>query len=424
MSDDTPRNLIEPDGPAERSRNPGNPDNAGNLENPAIAEGTDRAAPERGMPELGQHGSGRPRAWWLTPLAIVAVVVAGAVWSVHGLLARHDAAARARRDSALDQPVQGRIFGDQLASATGMPASAAHPASAPEGQGVPASAAALTRLPANSARPPTVRSYFDAPLLATGGSSSSGTQESAMTGAPQSGAGTPAPASVSGVATPTADRGQAGSPLGQALTPTLTPRVTAGLLGNRSLILAQGAKIDCVGDTAFDSTQAGISTCTVTRNVYSDDGRVVLIERGAQINSEYRSNLSPGQTRVFLLSARIRTPNGVTVEIDSPAADVLGRMGVGGYVDTHWGERIGAAMLLGMTQDAIGYLATRGGNSNGSVVFENTQQQGNDMATRVLDSTINIPPTLTQNQGAEFTIIVARDLDFSTVYALQPEALR
>ena len=415
MSDDTPRNLIEPDGPADRSRNP---DNAVNLENPAIAEGPDRASPDRGMPELGQHGSGRPRAWWLTPLAIVAVVVAGAVWSVHGLLARHDAAAQARRDAALDQPVQGRIFGDQ-------PASAAHRASAPEGQGVPASAAALTRSPANSARAPTLRSYYDAPLMATGGSSSSGTQESAMTGAPQSGAGTPAPASVSGiVTTPTADRGQAGSPLGQALTPTLTLRVTAGLLGNRSLILAQGAKIDCVGDTAFDSTQAGISTCTVTRNVYSDNGRVLLIERGSQINSEYRSNLSPGQTRVFVLSARIKTPHGVTVEIDSPAADALGRMGVGCYVNNHWGERIGAAMLLGVTQDAIGYLATRGGNSNGSVVFENTQQQGNDMATRVLDSTINIPPTLTQNQGAEFTIIVSRDLDFSTVYALRPEALR
>jgi type IV secretion system protein VirB10 len=42
----------------------------------------------------------------------------------------------------------------------------------------------------------------------------------------------------------------------------------------------------------------------------------------------------------------------------------------------------------------------------------------------VLDSTINIAPTLTQNQGAEFTIVVARDLDFSSVYALQPEAVR
>ncbi|CAJ5661013.1 conjugation TrbI family protein [Burkholderia pseudomallei] len=209
--------------------------------------------------------------------------------------------------------------------------------------------------------------------------------------------------------------------LAQALTPTATPRVRAGTIGDRSLILAQGAKIDCAGDTAFDSTEAGLSTCTVTKNVYSDDGRVVLIERGSQINSQYRSNLSPGQKRTFILAARIETPHGVTVEIDSPAADALGRMGVDGYVDNHWGQRVGTAMLLGMTRDAIGYLATRGGNSNGSVVYENTQQQGNDMATRVLDSTINIPPTLTQNQGAEFTIVVARDLDFGTVYALRPE---
>lgn len=227
-------------------------------------------------------------------------------------------------------------------------------------------------------------------------------------------------ASVSGRPTATGGQGGTGT-LAQLLTPTATPRVRADRLGDRSLILAQGAKIDCAGDTAFDSTEAGLSTCTVTKNVYSDDGRVVLIERGSQINSQYRSNLSPGQKRTFILAARIETPNGVTVEIDSPAADALGRVGIDGYVDNHWGQRIGAAMLLGITQDAIGYMATRGGNSNGSVVYENTQQQGNDMATRVLDSTINIPPTLKQNQGAEFTIVVARDLDFGTVYALQPE---
>jgi type IV secretion system protein VirB10 len=231
------------------------------------------------------------------------------------------------------------------------------------------------------------------------------------------------PAIVSGRPISTAGQGGPGT-LAQALTPTATPRVRAGTLGNRSLVLAQGAKIDCAGDTAFDSTEAGLSTCTVTKNVYSDDGRVVLIERGSQINSQYRSNLSPGQKRTFILAARIETPHGVTVEIDSPAADALGRMGIDGYVDNHWGARFGAAMLLGVTQDAIGYLATRGGNSNGSVVYENTQQQGNDMATRVLDSTINIPPTLTQNQGAEFTIVVARDLDFGSVYALQLEGAR
>jgi type IV secretion system protein VirB10 len=270
-----------------------------------------------------------------------------------------------------------------------------------------------------------VRSYYDSPLLATGAVPElNDRQEGGLPAERISGGVGSEPSSVAaGVPgrTSSASARSGTGPLAQALTPTATPRVRASMLGDRSLILAQGAKIDCAGDTAFDSTEAGISTCTVTKNVYSDDGKVVLIERGSQINSEYRSNLAPGQKRAFILAARIKTPDGVTVQIDSPAADALGRMGIDGYVDNHWGQRIGAALLLGMTQDAIGYLATRGGNSNSSVVYQNTEQQGNDMASHVLDRTINIPPTLTQNQGAEFTIVVARDLDFRSVYALEPE---
>jgi len=406
MNDDIERNVIEPDdsGGTQPARNPNN--------------GAAPMSTDRGMPALGQYRSVRPRAWWLTPIAIVLVVGAGAVWTVHGFLARHDAEAKARRDSVADTSTQGRTFRDAPASAV-IVASAPASASAIAVRPMLASGAAVA--PASTPHAAASRSYYDAPLLATGGG-----QEAAagLPGVLDAGGVAGAASSVAAAVTGSVGApvmGQAGSALAQALTPTATPRVRAAMLGNRSLILAQGAKIDCVGDTAFHSTEAGISTCTVTKNVYSDDGHVLLIERGSQINSEYRSNLAPGQKRVFVLSARIKTPNGVTVEIDSPAADALGRMGVHGYVDNHWGQRIGAAMLLGITQDAIGYLATRGGNSNGSVVFENTQQQGNDMATRVLDSTINIPPTLTQSQGAEFTIVIARDLDFGSVYSLKPE---
>lgn len=400
MNDQTPRNAIAPDTDPTKVTDTIN----GDLASPPT---------DRGMPELGQAG-GRPRAWWLAPLLIVAFVIGGAVWTIHGFLARHDAAEKAKRDAVQDQVAQGRVFGDGAAQA-----SASIPASSP----VAASAAASAPVAA-SARPPSAhtvpaRSYYDAPLLSTGSSGSANGEADTAASAPAAPSGT-----QTNVTLASGSQSQGSGPLAQALTPTVTPKVRAGFLGNRSLMLAEGAKIDCAGDTAFDSTQAGISTCTVTKNVYSDDGHVVLIERGSQINSEYRSNLAPGQKRVFILSARIRTPEGVTAEIDSPAADALGRMGIDGYVDNHWGARIGAAMLLGLTQDAIGYLATRGGNGNSSTVYENTQQQGNDMASRVLDSTINIPPTLTQNQGAEFTIVVARDLDFSPVYALEPEGTR
>lgn len=404
MNEETPRNVIAPDTDAAKVTDTVHGDSA-------------TQPSDRGMPDLGQP-VGRPRAWWLAPLLVVAVVIGGAVWTIHGFLARHDAAQKARRDAVQDQPFQGRVFGDAT-----VPASApATVASGPDAARAVASATVAVAPHQTPVHTAPARSYYDAPLLATGSTTGSGSANSEADTA----ASTPGASSGAGPVMTVASGGQSqgSSPLAQALTPTVTPRVRAGFLGNRSLILAEGAKIDCAGDTAFDSTQAGISTCTVTKNVYSDDGRVVLIGRGSQINSEYRSNLAPGQTRVFILSARIRTPEGVTVEIDSPAADALGRMGVSGYVNNHWGERIGAAMLLGMTQDAIGYLATRSGNSNGPVVFENTQQEGNDMASRVLDSTINIPPTLTQNQGAEFTIVVARDLDFSPVYALEPEGTR
>ncbi|MGF6304021.1 type IV secretion system protein VirB10 [Paraburkholderia sp. WC7.3g] len=412
MNDDT-RNTIEPDDPTDRGREARDRDSAGEP----------GASADRGMPVLGQYRGTRPRAWWLTPLVVVLVAGAGAVWTIHTFLARHDAEAKAHRDAVAETSTQGRVFKDSPAAASA--ASAPPVASAP----VPGSVPVVARPPVSVQHLASARSYYDAPLLAAGGTSGAGGQEGGVTGTlPAAGisggvaeAASPVAATVS--ARSAAAPGQCGTgALAQALTPTATPRVRADMLGNRSLILAQGAKIDCAGDTAFDSTEAGLSTCTVTKNVYSDDGRVVLIERGSQINSQYRSNLSPGQKRTFILSARIETPHGVTVEIDSPAADSLGRMGIDGYVDNHWRARIGAAMLLGFAQDAIGYLATRGGNSNGSVVYENTQQQGNDMATRVLDSTINIPPTLTQKQGAEFTIVVARDLDFGSVYALRPEA--
>ncbi|AIO34946.1 bacterial conjugation TrbI-like family protein [Burkholderia cenocepacia] len=401
MNNEPPRNVIESDDASSSQPGRGQGDDASG------------ASADRGMPALGQYRGARPRAWWLTPVVIVLVVGAGAVWTVHGFLARHDAEAKARRDSVADTSSQGRVFKDWPASSVGSAASAPIPVSASAARAAPASGTAMA---ARRVRTVASRSYYDAPLLAAAGGQESvdGMASSASSAA----------VAVSGAGSTVHGPGQAGGALAQALTLTVTPRVQAGTLGNRSLVLAQGAKIDCAGDTAFDSTEAGLSTCTVTKNVYSDDGRVVLIERGSQINSQYRSDLSPGQKRVFVLSARIKTPHGVTVQIDSPAADALGRMGIDGYVDNHWRQRIGAATLLGITQDAVGYLSTRGGNTNGSVVFQSTQQQGNDMATRVLDSTINIPPTLTQNQGAEFTIVIARDLDFRSVYALQPEGMR
>ena len=205
------------------------------------------------------------------------------------------------------------------------------------------------------------------------------------------------------------------------LTPSKTPMVQAARLDNLNLLLPKGRTIDCGMSMRINSALAGQASCVVTSNVYSANGKVLLIERGSEAVGEYRSGVSIGQRRLFVLWNRIITPAGVVINLDSPGADELGSTGLTGKVDNHWFERIGSAFLLSTIQDAIQYeIAEQQANNGGTtLVLGNTAQAGNQMAQRVLEATINIPPTIYKNQGDRAVIYVARDLDFSNVYRLR-----
>ena len=205
-----------------------------------------------------------------------------------------------------------------------------------------------------------------------------------------------------------------------SLASTKTPPAKASLIGNRSLMLAKGALIPCVLDTAVVSSVSSMVRCHTPKNIFSEDGKVVLFEAGSQIKGEFSSSaLKTGSKRLYILWSRIDTPLGIKIDLESPGADQLGRGGLDGDIDKHWGERIGSAFLLSFVQDAIAYAATRGGNQYGPGVYQNTTNTGNQMATEVLKDTIAIPPTLSINQGELVNIFVARDLDFSDVYQLK-----
>lgn len=191
---------------------------------------------------------------------------------------------------------------------------------------------------------------------------------------------------------------------------------TANLIGDldRNLLIAKGTFLDCALQTKLVSTVQGMTACVLTRNVYSDNGKVLLLERGSQVIGEYKSNLQQGQARIFVLWTRIKTPNGVIVNVDSPGADALGGSGLPGYVDTHFWQRFGGAIMLSMLDDGLAYIAKRSGNNADN--YENSQANAQNMASEALRNTINIPPTLYINQGARINIYVAKDLDFSEVY--------
>ena len=209
----------------------------------------------------------------------------------------------------------------------------------------------------------------------------------------------------------------AGSALAAALRPTLTPAVRAERLPTRRWLLPKGAFADCTLETAIDSTLPGITTCILALDVFSADGSVVLLERGTKLVGEARADVRPGQSRVAVLWSEARTPTGVVAHLDSLGTDELGRSGVPGTVDTHFRERFGAAILISLIDAGAQALASSGGSGSGAVVLN--PSRSTDVLTEVLRSTIAIPPTIRVPQGARLQVLVARDVDFRSVYALK-----
>lgn len=214
-----------------------------------------------------------------------------------------------------------------------------------------------------------------------------------------------------------ADRGS----ISNMLTATETPARQAGMLGNRNFILAKGSFIDCALQTRLDSTVPGMTACVITRNIYSDNGNVLLIERGSTVTGEYQSNMKQGMARIFVLWSRIKTPNGVIINLDSPGTDQLGGSGVPGYINNHFWKRFGGALMLSLVDDIARGITNNSGSSGNQFNFNSAGDATQEMAAEALKNTINIPPTLYKNQGEQVGIYIARDLDFSSVYDVQAQ---
>jgi type IV secretion system protein VirB10 len=217
---------------------------------------------------------------------------------------------------------------------------------------------------------------------------------------------------------------QAAAPSDMAalLEPTSTPAALAKVLPTQQLLLAKGSFLDCTLETAIDSSLPGMTTCVTATDTFSVDGSVVLLERGTKLVGETRGQVQQGTTRVYVLWTEARTPTGVVVPLASPGTDELGRSGLPGEVNRHFWERFGAAILVSVIDGAVQAAAQGTGSGNDTVVVSPSASR--DVMTEVLRSTINIRPTVTKQNGDRIAVLVARDLDFRSVYELHPLAER
>jgi len=201
-------------------------------------------------------------------------------------------------------------------------------------------------------------------------------------------------------------------------------KTSAEPLSNPDTIMVRGTFIRCVLQTRIISDFPGFASCVVTEPVYSFTGKRLLLPKGSKVLGKYRSTPIIGN-RLAVIWDRIITPTGIDVNMSSPGVDDLGSSGNPGYLDSHWGSRITAALLISMLSDGFSYEAAEHGPKttalagNGVAVespFQsNTAQTLQTLSQQAVQKAAQRPPTVTINQGTIIDVYVAKDVDFSGV---------
>ncbi len=193
-------------------------------------------------------------------------------------------------------------------------------------------------------------------------------------------------------------------------------------LRNPGTVVPQGTMIPAVLETAMNSDLPGFVRAVVSRDVRGFDGKGVLIPRGSRLVGQYRSGLSQGASRIFVIWTRVLRPDGASVQIGSPGGDPLGRAGQEGKVHSHFFRQFATSILLSVINAEVSNLAAQpntqiiiGGATTGLTSSATPYAGGQGAGSAGSQGTTLIPPTITVLQGAPISIFVARDLDFAAV---------
>jgi type IV secretion system protein VirB10 len=216
----------------------------------------------------------------------------------------------------------------------------------------------------------------------------------------------------------------------QTATKNAADKITAGHVGNLSFLVLEGKIIHAILETAIDSSLPGPLRAVVSRDVYAEAGKNILIPKGSRLLGTYNTDINRGQGRVFIVWSRIIRPDGVDIKIASTAVDRLGRAGLTAFVDERYFEIFSGALLtsaftigMGAVGDAMtdSESVTTTTNTDGSSTTSGTASAtavsdaiGNfsDVTTNILSGLLDMRPQLTVDQGTPVKVFVNQDLEF------------
>ncbi|WP_375318576.1 TrbI/VirB10 family protein [Candidatus Tisiphia endosymbiont of Oplodontha viridula] len=115
--------------------------------------------------------------------------------------------------------------------------------------------------------------------------------------------------------------------------------------GDMAFVLARGKIMEAVLETAINSDLGGEIRAIISRDVFSEKEKIILIPKGSKIFGVYATGTDGAYGRISIIWNRIDLSSGYTINLDGLAVDNLGRKGEQGRVDNKFKERLTNAVL-------------------------------------------------------------------------------
>lgn len=173
-------------------------------------------------------------------------------------------------------------------------------------------------------------------------------------------------------------------------------------------LVPQGRIIPAILETAISSDLPGQLRARVSRDVWSADATTVMIPRGSTLIGEYSSDISLGQRRVLVAWNRVITTDQRSIMIASRGVDALGRAGVSGNVQHHFGLKFEAAFFIS-SFSGIANFGSRVLDNNDNDLSSGTDGFA-DSGQSAFEEYLSIPPSIWIDQGENINVFVSRDL--------------
>lgn len=193
-----------------------------------------------------------------------------------------------------------------------------------------------------------------------------------------------------------------------------------------SRVIAQGKIINAVLETAIDTDMQTQVRAVVSRDIYSQLGKNILIPKGSRLIGAYQNVSSNGVARLAITWSKIIRADGLNIGLSAGTADGLGRGGIEGELDNKYMNvmknaflsslvTIATAALADKVTDAVSTTTTNGSvttsttSATNQAIIEATEDFSDEMKDLV-DNLKEESPTIRIAQGTKIHVVVNQDL--------------